>query len=325
LVYPPAGRPGLGPAANGPGLVLSGSGLLGMPYVEVLRWIRSRMLPATGRAGRLLIVQASGENDYTAEFYRRSALGSIQEILVPPCAPRSSVNALAPYADRADAVLFVGGDQSHYVAWKGTALIDAIRRVYARGGVVGGGSAGLAIQGQVVYDSVAADRVLPDDQNVGSVDATRNPYEPAISFTTGLFAWPSLVDTITDSHFARRNRFGRLAAFMARSLRDGLVRGPRVYGLGIDEGSALVVDRRGVATLVEQTGGTYATRGAYLLSGGAASRIRPGSPLLYTVDVVHLTRIGGGFDLLHHRGGSVTRYTVTVDGSRRGLYDRDPY
>lgn len=46
--------------------------------------------------------------------------------------------------------------------------------------------------------------------------------EPAISFTTDLFAWPSLRATIPDSHFAARDRFGRLAAFLARIVHDGL-------------------------------------------------------------------------------------------------------
>ena len=311
-------------ALRGPGLVLSGAGFLGMPYDEVLRWLAGRMPPSPKRTGNLLVLQASGEDDYTDVFYRASRLASVREILVPPCAPRSAVDAVAPYVNAADAVLFAGGDQSNYVAWKGSALMAAVRRVYARGGVVGGGSAGLAIQGQVVYDAVGADRVLPDDVDLGSQLAARNPYGPAVTLTTGLFAWPPLDATITDTHFARRNRFGRLAAFMARAYHGGLIRGPRVYGLGVDEGSTLIVDPNGVATLLERTGVPYRTRGAYILSGGAPRRIGPGEPLLYTVEVTHLTVAGSGYDLVHHRGAGV-RYAVTVDGSRPGLYDRDPY
>ncbi len=85
--------------------------------------------------------------------------------------------------DKADAVYFAGGDQANYVIWKGSALIDAVKRVYARGGVVGGGSAGLAIQGAVVYDSVAGDRLNVETH---TKDAVNNPLEPRISFTTGL-------------------------------------------------------------------------------------------------------------------------------------------
>jgi cyanophycinase-like exopeptidase len=319
-VYPLAGR--VAPATpRGPGLVLSGAGLLGMPYVDVLRWIRAQVAPRAGRAGNLLILQASGDNYYAQPFYAASTLGSVREILVPPCATRAQVDRLAPYADAADAVLFAGGDQSNYVPWKGSALLAAVRRVYARGGFVGGGSAGLAIQGAAAYDSVAADRVLPDDEDLGSPLATRNPYGTAVSLTVDFFAWPPLDATITDSHFAIRNRFGRLTAFMARMVHSGLVRGGRVYGLGIDEGSVLLVDRSGVATLRRMSGDKYKTQGAYLLSGGAATRL---APLLYTVDVLRISRPGERLDLRTH-DGTGSRYRVTVDGARAGLYDRNPY
>ncbi len=323
-VYAPGGLTKPSGELRGPGLVLSGAGFLGMPYDEVLQWLGGRMPGSHKRSGNILLLQASGEDDYTDVFYRASRLASVREILIPPCAPRSAVDRVAPYVNAADAVLFAGGDQANYVAWKGSALMAAVQRVYARGGVVGGGSAGLAIQGAIVYDAVGADRVLPDDEDLGSALATHNPYGPAVSLTTGLFAWPPLADTITDTHFAKRNRFGRLAAFMARAYHSGLIRGPRVYGLGVDEGSTLVVDRNGIATLLERTGIPYKTRGAYVLSGGAPERIGGSRPLLYRVEVTHLTHVGFGYDLIHHRGRG-THYTVTVDGSRPRLYDRDPY
>ena len=325
-VWAPAGLASRHERPEGPGLVLSGAGLDGMPYDEVLAWMRRRLGPGSRRAGNLLVLQASSGNDYTDLFYRASRFASVREVLVPPCAPRSAVDAAAPYVDAADAVLFEGGDQANYVKWKGSALVAAVQRVYARGGFVGGGSAGLAIQGAVVYDAVAADKVLPDDVNLDSKMATRDPYGPAVSLTTGFLAWPPLAGTITDTHFERRNRFGRLAAFMARALHDGLVPGSRVYGLGVDEGSVLVVNGAGVATLLERSGYgvDYKTHGAWLLSGGPAERIAKGKPLLYTVEVTHISRVGGSYDLIHHKGAG-ERYTVTVDGSKPGLYSRNPY
>ena len=323
-VYPRAGAPSSGGKLHGPGLVLSGAGLLGMPYPEVLRWMRAQIRPGGERWGNLLILQASGENDYTQGFYKSSRFASVQEMLIPPCAGREMVDRTAHYAEAASAVLFVGGDQANYVPWRGSALMAAVRGVYGRGGVVGGGSAGLAIQGAVIYDAVAADRVLPDDENLGSPLATRDPYGPAVSLTPDMFGWPPLANTITDSHFAKRDRFGRLAAFMARALHGKLIAGDRVYGLGIDEGSVLLVDRRGVATLHELTGEPYHTKGAYVLSGGPAQRIARGKPLLYTVDVVHLSRAGQHYDLTHHRGDG-EHYRVTVDGAQKTFYSRNPY
>jgi cyanophycinase-like exopeptidase len=289
------------------------------------RWMHDTLVGKATRGGNVLILRATGTDDYDPYALQTARFASARTLLVPACTPRAQVDALAKYADAADAVFFSGGDQAHYAAWKGSALISAVRRAYARGGVVGGTSAGLAIQGAVVYDSVAADRVLAADAEVRSPDATKNPYEPAISFTTGLFRYPPLTAVITDTHFAKRDRFGRLAAFMARALRDGLIRGNRVYGVAVDERSALVVDRHGVATLLENPyAGGYRTRGAYIITGGRAARIAPGKPLLYTVHVVHLSRSGQRFNL-YTKHGDGRRYDVTVDGSRSSIYSRDPY
>lgn len=311
---------------GGPGLVLSGAGLMGMPYDTVLRWLRSHSAaPRRVRAGNLLILKATGGRIYSDQFYRNSQLASVREILIPPCASRSSIDALAPYARAADFVLFSGGDQAHYVPWKNSALIKAIRAVYARGGVVGGGSAGLAIQGEVVFDSVAADKVLPDDEDVATPDAVANPYERAVSFTTGMFDWPPMRNTITDTHFARRNRFGRLVAFMARALQDRLVRGPVIYGVAVDEGAALLVNASGVATLVARTRDEdgYRPTGAYILRGTRAY-VPVGKPLHYSVDVVPITRRHARYDLIFKRGGGVP-YRVTVNGARKPMYSRFPY
>ena len=135
----------------------------------------------------------------------------------------------------------------------------AVKRVYARGGLVGGGSAGLAIQGAVVYDAAAGDRYGNDTH---TADAVAYPLERRISFTTGLFAWPPLADTLTDTHLVVRDRFGRMIVFLARILHDGLLPNARVvYGLGIDQASAVVVDPAGVGTVLNGAGG----RGAFLV------------------------------------------------------------
>src|ERR1700722_13984562 len=76
-VYPLAGHVARA-TPRGPGLVLSGAGLLGMPYIDVLRWIRAQIAPRTGRAGNLLILQASGDNYYAQPFYGASTLGSVR-------------------------------------------------------------------------------------------------------------------------------------------------------------------------------------------------------------------------------------------------------
>jgi cyanophycinase-like exopeptidase len=288
----------------------------------VLPWMRDHVRgPRTGHAGNLVILKASGERYYSDDFYARGNFAWVQEVLIPPCAAPSEVDAIAPYVDDADAVLFAGGDQSHYTAWKNSALMRAVRRLHARGGIVGGGSAGLAIQGAVVYDSAAADRLHPndDDYAVTTPNATANPLEPEISFTTGLFDWAPLRRTVTDSHFVKRDRLGRSVAFLARIVHERIGTAP-VYGLGVDEGSAVLVEPDGTATV--RIKGT--DRGAYLLRMTQAPRLAPGVPLRAAVDVAHVARDGERFDLAHHRA-SGPWHRLTVDGRRTPPYDTDPY
>jgi cyanophycinase-like exopeptidase len=320
-VFAPAGTRGPRAGTRGPALVLAGAGLSNMSPA-VLPWMREHVRGSrTARGGNLVVLKASGERDYSDDFYARGNFAWVQEILIPPCAAPGEVDAIAPYVDDADAVLFAGGDQSHYTAWKNGALIRAVRRLHARGGVVGGGSAGVAIQGAVVYDSAAADRLHPndDDYAVTTSNAAHDPLEPEISFTTNLFDWPPLRGTITDSHFVKRDRFGRLVAFLGRIVHDRLGSAP-VYGLGIDEGSAVLVEPDGTATLRIKG----KDRGAYLVRMTKAPQLAPGAPLRASVDVAHIARDGERFDLAHHRA-SEPWHAVTVDGRRTPPYDADPY
>ncbi len=223
--------------------------------------------------------------------------------------------------EHAEGVFFAGGDQADYVAWKATPLMAAVSAVYARGGVIGGTSAGCSIQGPYVYDSVADDAANADD--VATADAVANPYEGIISFTRGMLTWPTLGGVITDPHFVVRDWLGRLMAFVARQYADGVAPATGMLGVGIDEENALLVNRTGKATLVQQAG---ATGGAYLLApSGPATQCVSGEPLLYSG--VQVTRLGAGdtYDFAA-RCGSGTTYAVSVDGSQAQPYTpSDPY
>jgi cyanophycinase len=302
---------------RGPGLLLDGAGVTGSPSSSIV-WLHRRLTGSARRGGNVVVLRASYSDIYDKPFWQYGNFASVQTVLIPPCATRAQVDAVAPIVDKADAVYFAGGDQAHYVAWKGGALMKAVTRVYARGGVVGGGSAGLAIQGAVVYDSVAGDRL---NQETTTRDAVANPFEARISFTTGLFAWPALADTITDTHLVARDRFGRMIVFLARILSDRLLPGAAVvYGLGIDQGSSVVVDPNGTATVLSDPG----AHGAYLARAGTVPQLVAGRALRYTVDVAHIGRNGERFDLLRKRTAEPWQ-SITVDGARTPIYSRDPY
>jgi cyanophycinase-like exopeptidase len=309
---------------NGPGLVLAGGG---SDIDAEFRWMHDTLSGGSHeRVGNVIVLRAHDEEGgYTQYIEPLGPFQSVRTIGIPTCATREQLDALVPLVDGADAVFFAGGDQANYVAWKDSAMIAAVRRLWDRGGVVGGTSAGLAVQGDFVYDSVAADRLHPNDDNyaVTGLNATHDPLEPEISFTTGFFAWPPLKNVITDTHFARRDRFGRTVAFLARLENAQHLATGTLYALAVDERSALVVDKHGVATLLEYAGPGYQTHGAYLIRLVSVERLAAGEPLRATVRVLHLSKPGERVNLYTKRGNGIG-YDVTIDGARTPPYE-DPY
>jgi len=301
---------------HGPGLILMG----GSTDVDAaFRWMR-RTIAGTGSGGvgDVVVLRATGDNDYDAYIYGLARFNSVRTILLPPCSTPADIAKAASVVDRAEGVFFGGGDQADYVIWKKTPLAAAVQRLYDRGGVVGGTSAGLAILGQYVFDAVAGDRT----HDVHTPDAVADPYEPAISFTEDLFDFPPLRGTITDTHFAARDRLGRLGAFMAVLVASHRVPGDRIKGIGVQERSALVVDPTGWATLLLQGSGGR----VLLLQGGKARQVVKGKPLVTSpIDAVLLDRAGQRFDLKHWCGDG-KRYEIVVNGTHTPMYvPADPY
>lgn len=317
-VYARAGNPkhsSLRP--QGPGLLLMGGG------TEVdasFRWMRSVVTGSShARGGDVVVLRASGANDYDDYMLKIAGFDSAQTIKLGPTATAADLAKAASYVDRAQALFFAGGDQANYVRWKGSSLIAAVQRLYDRGGVVGGTSAGLAILGEWVYDSVAADAVS-DQTEVTTKNAVANPAESIISFTHDLLIFPPLRNVILDQHFHQRDRFGRLTAFLAILNQRHPAR--TIKGLGIDAASALTVDKHGIATLQLQKKGGL----ALFVSGGTAEPIQPGKPLVYRdLHMIILNRDGQTFDL-NTWCAEAPHYTVTVNGNKTTIYDpADPY
>jgi cyanophycinase len=318
ILYPPVGNPrACGTARSGPGLVLMGGG----PDVDAaFLWIHHVLAgSANRRAGRLIVLRASGGNDYTPYISGLARFCSVQTLVIKPDAGSDDLTAASAYVDRADAVFFAGGDQANYVRWKGTALTAAVQRLYDRGGIVGGTSAGLAILGEYAYDSVAADRTGPDVE-VTSANALANPDEPIISFTHDLFRFPPLRHIITDTHFVARNRLGRLIVFLAR-LAPGSRH--RLMGLGVNEATAIVINRHGIGRLLVQR----PTGCAFLVRLTRPAILRPGRPFVARgIRITRLDKPGQTVDLQTGTAPGAATYTIGIDGRTRPWYvPPDPY
>jgi cyanophycinase len=316
-IYPRAGSPiASGVTPHGPGLVLlGGGGDVDAAFV----WMHDVIAGSPGsNGGDIIVLRASGDNDYDDYLLKLAHFNSVQTIKIERGATSADLARVATYISQAQGVFFAGGDQSNYVRWKDSPLSRAVQAVYDRGGVVGGISAGLAIQGEWVYDSVAADANSDDIVTTGN--AVPNPAEPIISFTHDLFVWPSMRGVITDSHFVTRNRLGRLAVYLARLQQDDGA--TQIMGLGIDEKSAIVVDKDGIGTLKLQG----KTGSALFLRGGSAQPIEAGKPLVYKgIHVTLLDKDGQTFDFKKWCARAPT-YAIDVVGNARPIYNpADPY
>ena len=308
IFYPPVGahKP-RAIALQGPGLVLGGGGTdVDAEFV----WIHDTIVGShSRRGGDLVVLRATGTDDYDRYIYRLAPYHSVRTLLIPTCSSMKTVTMAAHIVKESSAVFFAGGDQADYVIWKGTPIEDTVQQLYDSGGVIGGTSAGEAILSEYVFNA------LHDNRNdATSKNAVRNPYERLISFTYHFLRFPPLEDTVADMHFVKRNRFGRTAVFLARQIADGKARGtdPLVHAIAVDEASGVVIDKHGVGTLLLQGRGGS----AFFISGGPARQIAPREPYVSgPLTVTKLSRQGDRFDLMTWCGREPT-YAVRVDGRR---------
>lgn len=225
------------PAAVTPGLMLLGGGE--WPYAA-FRWLGAR-----AGHGRILVLRASGTTEAQEEFFRQvGGVTGIETLVFHSRIPASDPTVLDKVA-RADGIFIAGGDQSNYVRfWKDTPLAAAIDRHVRAGKPLGGTSAGLAIQGAYLYGALDGGSITADE-------AMADPYGRGITLATDFLHLPFLDAVITDSHFGKRERLGRLVTWLARlrAVRPGIV------GLGIDENAALCIDGEGKARIFTDTGG----------------------------------------------------------------------
>jgi cyanophycinase len=143
--------------------------------------------------------------------------------------------------EHAESIFIAGGDQSDYVRfWQDTPVQNAINRHIAAGKPIGGSSAGLAILGEFSFASMI--------DTIHSPEALVDPYGNKVTLTREFLMIPLLANTITDTHFVKRDRLGRLLVFMARILQDGWA--PRVRAIAVEENSAVLIDLDGAAKVV---------------------------------------------------------------------------
>ncbi|MBC5807476.1 MAG: cyanophycinase [Candidatus Eremiobacteraeota bacterium] len=321
-LYPRLGSPrASGVKPRGPGLLLMGGGTT---VDSSFLWMHDVIAGSrAGNGGDITVLRASGTEAYDDYLIKLAHFNSVRTIKIERNATAPDLARVAAEVDKAQGVFFAGGDQANYARWKDTSLSAAVQRVYDRGGVIGGTSAGLAILGEYVYDSVAADAASPTDTvEVTTKNAIPNPSESIISFTHDLLVFAPLRRVITDTHFVTRNRFGRLAVYLARLQAADPAR-RQLMGVGVDEATAIVIDKHGIGTLkLQGKGGS-----ALFVQVSKATRVVPGKPFVANgIKMTLLNRDGQTYDFNRWCANGAPTYTVNIDGNRKPIYQPpNPY
>jgi cyanophycinase len=189
-------------------LVIVGGGLL--PDT-----IRERFLElAGGKKGRLVVIPTASEFDDQTRIYRSYNYWKAQElasvVMLHTLDPKEANKpTFVKPLKEATAAWLGGGDQSRLAnAYRGTAVERELRQLLARGGVVGGTSAGASVMSSVMITGG----------------------NPQVRVGSGFGLLP---DVVIDQHFENRQRQQRLLGVLAQNR--------NCLGLGIDEQTAVVV------------------------------------------------------------------------------------
>jgi cyanophycinase len=207
------------PAGIGGALVLCGGGALPESVREAFVKL------AGGNEARLVIIPTASDRGEEAEdavevaaIWKRHGIGAITTLHTRQPAEANDETFVAPLRN-ATAAWISGGRQSQIAAaYSGTRVERELGALVARGGVVGGTSAGAACLSRVMI------------------------VRGRIHETPGLGLLPG---AIVDQHFLARNRQGRLLAALQTH--------PALVGFGIDEGTALLVRGRALSCLGDST------------------------------------------------------------------------
>jgi cyanophycinase len=271
-----------------------------------LQWIIDQVRGCTSCSTKIdvVVLRATGTDGYNDYIYAMNGVDSVETLVITKVAD-ANTTAVETTIKNAEVVFFAGGDQCDYVTlFKGTKVETAVESVYAKGGGVGGTSAGLAIQGDFTYNACTG--------SVVSSQALANPYHRYVTFTYDFFHWANLQSTITDDHFVTRDRMGRTLAFLARQIKDG--KAASALAIAVDEVTSVEVDRRGLATVVG-TGSAY-----FILADHAPETCVAGTPLTYSNYKIWKVAPGGTFNLASRP--TTGYYLRSVNN---GVIDQNPY
>jgi cyanophycinase len=193
--------------------------------------IWKKFIEASGGPDALIVVIPTAMEDPLAKVSaEESSLKKHGATNVKPLHTRNPKEADDPkfseILTKAGGVWFSGGRQWHFVdAYAGTITEKRFHEVLARGGAIGGSSAGASIQSEY----------MPRGHPLGNTVMAVEGYEHGFGFLPGC---------AVDQHFFARKRLGDMTGLMKLH--------PQYLGIGLDEGTAIVV-KGSVADVIGKT------------------------------------------------------------------------
>ncbi len=226
--------------------------------------------------GDVLVLRASGSDGYNNYMYSELGVGvNSVETIVFNNASAANENYVHQKIRQAEAIWFAGGDQWDYVSyWRNTAIDNLINDAISnRNIVIGGTSAGMAIQGGFYFSA--------ENGTVTSATALSNPFNSNVTVSSTAFISNNyLHDVITDTHYDNPDRKGRHLVFMSRILLDY---GIEAKGIACDEYTAVCIDTNGSAKVFGEypnyDDNAYFLQTNCELSNNMPEDASPGNPL----------------------------------------------
>lgn len=262
-----------------------------------------RFLCRKGAGGDFLILRAAGDDDYNSYVNSLCTTNSVATLIV---GSRDAANdpKVSDIIRHAEAVFIAGGDQARYINWwHHTALQDALNAHIAAGRPIGGTSAGLAVLGEYIY---SAQGDAPDDPDLTSEQALANPYLDRVTVRRDFLHVSLLRNTLTDTHFVKRNRMGRSLVFLARIVQDGWSEDPRE--IAVDEKNAVLVEADGHVEVVGSGKGAH-----FMHVQRRILTCRKETPLTFHDIAVQHVPPQGRFDINTWSGPRAAAYSLSVE------------
>jgi cyanophycinase len=274
-----------------------------------------KFLCERANGGDFLILRANTEDDYAQKVNEEiRALCPLNSAATIVFSEREDSDdpKLIERITQAEAIFIAGGDQSNYVRfWQDTPVEEALNRHVAAGKPIGGSSAGLAVLGEFSFSSMI--------DTIHSPPALADPYGNKVTLSRDFLRIPLLSGIITDTHFAKRDRMGRLLVFLARILQDSWAKQARA--IAVEEGAAVLLEPDGQAKVIG-AGPAY-----FLETKGPPEVCRRKTPLSFSGITVHRTPSDATFNVKDWIGTGGDDYRLSVvkgelkaQGSTHGVY-----